>query len=805
MLTVVAVSTVSLLLAVTPAPVNGQSDFLASNSIYIHLRQCRWAPHTARGENGHRREVSELSSGKLSAMFKFDEQEDWVDYTDSKANLRTDNLLPKWIFRNSGVQALLGAILLVDKVSLDREKPESVMYITPWNILLCGVYKFHSERNLYDTIVTNVLEEEKKLVDLIDLVYRLGLCAVNQMKESCPSNCLADEAVVTNCSNVANIKLGVDVNCFTELEVELQYHPFRKAEVDKITYQAFAREIDDFREWHSTLPVEKRIPMEIFDENLRSHKLVLFIIKELLANDPDEKPVTIDDQYAMLQVKFLASGCLRDDEAVHKRNHCFRFRAVLHLRLVELQKQLVAKRNCICALGFHWDPERESCQKRLLGYCHEQNVCLNGGICQASVRKSTNRNALGVASEEIVILCTCSAAWRGERCELENDVCQNQASTSTCGDHICQRDPDVEHGFTCICPPETHVRISEKDPRCRDINECSERNPELNPLCKNDGECENHNPGFICKCRHGYSGPRCEYPPDPPSWSSWEDWSKCILPDKALACMESPMQVRIRRCESKGFAQHCEGPKREIRFLCPGQMNNWDTMACSRYRGNVTHREVTGYSRLDYLAIEEFGKFSAHELELVLADSLSSYMRNFGLLSCTMGYCLLTPVLVGWCLWRILRSKIIASRLAGSSIAAGMQKQRQAAKEEAEKEAAVMLRRAAIAQEKARRRRAAKREDAEALEQWSQRQLEEACWELATMREQREQLREKEEQERRLVLAKMETRLVKVSANKKRLQRAAAKDNKGNKLGKPNGQKPKAEKQEQKSPGEGHA
>uniref|UniRef100_A0A1I8ITW9 EGF-like domain-containing protein n=1 Tax=Macrostomum lignano TaxID=282301 RepID=A0A1I8ITW9_9PLAT len=256
----------------------------------------------------------------------------------------------------------------------------------------------------------------------------------------------------------------------------------------------------------------------------------------------------------------------------------------------------------------------------------------------------------------------------------ENDVCQNQASTSTCGDHICQRDPDVEHGFTCICPPETHVRISEKDPRCRDINECSERNPELNPLC--------------------------EYPPDPPSWSSWEDWSKCILPDKALACMESPMQVRIRRCESKGFAQHCEGPKREIRFLCPGQMNNWDTNG--RYRGNVTHREVTGYSRLDYLAIEEFGKFSAHELELVLADSLSSYMRNFGLLSCTMGYCLLTPVLVGWCLWRILRSKIIASRLAGSSIAAGMQKQRQAAKEEAEKEAAVMLRRAAIAQERRR-------------------------------------------------------------------------------------------------------
>uniref|UniRef100_A0A1I8F4I3 Uncharacterized protein n=1 Tax=Macrostomum lignano TaxID=282301 RepID=A0A1I8F4I3_9PLAT len=475
MLTVVAVSTVSLLLAVTPAPVNGQSDFLASNSIYIHLRQCRWAPHTARGENGHRREVSELSSGKLSAMFKFDEQEDWVDYTDSKANLRTDNLLPKWIFRNSGVQALLGAILLVDKVSLDREKPESVMYITPWNILLCGVYKFHSERNLYDTIVTNVLEEEKKLVDLIDLVYRLGLCAVNQMKESCPSNCLADEAVVTNCSNVANIKLGVDVNCFTELEVELQYHPFRKAEVDKITYQAFAREIDDFREWHSTLPMEKRIPMEIFDENLRSHKLVLFIIKELLANDPDEKPVTIDDQYAMLQVKFLASGCLRDDEATPcGAAKAAGGKAQLHLRT-----------------GLSLGPERESCQKRLLGYCHEQNVCLNGGICQASVRKSTNRNALGVASEEIVILCTCSAAWRGERRMTSARTRHPPAHAAiTSASAILT----LSTAFTCICPPETHVASSEKDPRCRDINECSERNPELNPLCKNDGECENHNP-----------------------------------------------------------------------------------------------------------------------------------------------------------------------------------------------------------------------------------------------------------------------------------------------------------------------
>uniref|UniRef100_A0A1I8FL19 EGF-like domain-containing protein n=1 Tax=Macrostomum lignano TaxID=282301 RepID=A0A1I8FL19_9PLAT len=326
-------------------------------------------------------------------MFKFDEQEDWVDYTDSKSESAPHKLVAEVDF--SRIAAFIEA--------------ESVMYITPWNILLCGVYKFHSERNLYDTIVTNVLEEEKKLVDLIDLVYRLGL-------------------------------------------------PSREKSID-------------FREWHSTLPMEKRIPMEIFDENLRSHKLVLFIIKScLLANDPDEKP-----------------------------------------RLVELQKQLVAKRNCICALGFHWDPSGVV-SERLLGYCHEQNVCLNGGICQASVRKSTNRNALGVASEEIVILCTCSAAWRGETCEL--------------------------HGIHRICPPETHVRPSPRrsPPAAATSDELQRTNPELNSV--------------VCE--------------------QLGDASKCILQTKRSPAMEIANASRIRRCESKGFGSaHSRGPEEgEIRFLC---------------------------------------------------------------------------------------------------------------------------------------------------------------------------------------------------------------------------------------------
>ncbi|XP_061546314.1 protein eyes shut homolog isoform X4 [Phycodurus eques] len=132
---------------------------------------------------------------------------------------------------------------------------------------------------------------------------------------------------------------------------------------------------------------------------------------------------------------------------------------------------------CFCAPGFIGD----NCEIQV-NECLS-HPCRNGGSCIDGVTSFS---------------CLCPVGFRGTRCELHIDEC----ASSPC-----------KNGATCIDQPGNYFcqcLAPFKGPNC-DLLPCEASNP-----CENGAFCleeldEDHYPlGCRCRCRRGFTGPRCE-------------------------------------------------------------------------------------------------------------------------------------------------------------------------------------------------------------------------------------------------------------------------------------------------------
>ncbi|CAH8599117.1 unnamed protein product [Heterobilharzia americana] len=129
-----------------------------------------------------------------------------------------------------------------------------------------------------------------------------------------------------------------------------------------------------------------------------------------------------------------------------------------------------------------------------------------------------------------------------------------------CGQHYCYRDPsNLKLGYRCACPFGFKA-ISSTKPQCVNINECIEYSDEV---CLNGGICIDKEPssvvslgltepnlGYICLCRDGYSGSRCERRISLIEWTTWSAWTEC-----SVKCGIG-FHTRFRSCP---LPNHCTG------------------------------------------------------------------------------------------------------------------------------------------------------------------------------------------------------------------------------------------------------
>ncbi|CAH8570328.1 unnamed protein product [Heterobilharzia americana] len=165
----------------------------------------------------------------------------------------------------------------------------------------------------------------------------------------------------------------------------------------------------------------------------------------------------------------------------------------------------------------------------------DSSVCFNDGICKYVPKEER-------IIPDIEFSCICPPAWKGLACiEPRNPCLETQG---LCGQHYCYRDPT----------------ISSTKPQCVNINECIEYSDEV---CLNGGICIDKEPssvvslgltepnlGYICLCRDGYSGSRCERRISLIEWTTWSAWTEC-----SVKCGIG-FHTRFRSCP---LPNHCTG------------------------------------------------------------------------------------------------------------------------------------------------------------------------------------------------------------------------------------------------------
>ena len=245
--------------------------------------------------------------------------------------------------------------------------------------------------------------------------------------------------------------------------------------------------------------------------------------------------------------------------------------------------------HCTCSLG--WD-----------GAQCDHNVdecasapCQNEGRCEDGVGAYT---------------CSCSSGWDGENCEVNVDDCASAPCLhgacedgkgeyqchcdagfggDRCGSDIdeCLSSPCVNGGtcvddvaaFSCVCPAgwrgdmcSTHICDSDPKP------------------CANEGHCSadtTSDRGFLCECRHGYSGPRCEQAPDPCKWPAEVNCGAhgtCVAQDQNRTSCQCRHGYSGSRCELA--PDPCMYPQ-QVQCGAHGRCDGGHCVCMDGYRGSI--------------------------------------------------------------------------------------------------------------------------------------------------------------------------------------------------------------------------
>ncbi|XP_028845065.1 protein eyes shut homolog isoform X2 [Denticeps clupeoides] len=183
--------------------------------------------------------------------------------------------------------------------------------------------------------------------------------------------------------------------------------------------------------------------------------------------------------------------------------------------LLSICKDTINGYDCFCAPGFVGN----NCEIEV-NECLSQ-PCQNGGSCSDELNSFS---------------CRCPHGVTGDLCEINVDECQ---SSPCLNNATCE---DLAYGYECICVPGFFGAVCELDidecasSPCKNGATCIDQPGnyycqcvapfkglnceflpcEANNPCENGAECvaepdHHHFPlGFQCRCRRGFTGPRCE-------------------------------------------------------------------------------------------------------------------------------------------------------------------------------------------------------------------------------------------------------------------------------------------------------
>ncbi|KAI7805359.1 putative protein eyes shut-like protein [Triplophysa rosa] len=206
---------------------------------------------------------------------------------------------------------------------------------------------------------------------------------------------------------------------------------------------------------------------------------------------------------------------------------------------------------CTCHHGYMGRLCETSIRRCVEGLCHHGSKCVDlplgflceclpGNNCEIEVNECLSQpcqNGAFCSDELNTFSCLCPAGTTGSLCEIHIDECQSSPcrNNGTC--------LDLSDGFKCICPsgftgPECSV----------DVDEC------LSYPCKNGGTCIDQSVNYYCRCAAPFKGINCEFLP-------CEAVNPC---DNGVDCVEEadpllfPLGFRCR-CR-RGFT----GPRCEI-------------------------------------------------------------------------------------------------------------------------------------------------------------------------------------------------------------------------------------------------
>ncbi|XP_060606332.1 neurogenic locus notch homolog protein 1-like [Ruditapes philippinarum] len=112
----------------------------------------------------------------------------------------------------------------------------------------------------------------------------------------------------------------------------------------------------------------------------------------------------------------------------------------------------------------------------------------------------------------------------------------NFCADDPCGQHLCT---NTQSGFLCTCSGGYTGTRCELPPDNCEVNEC-----------QNDATCLSGSHNYTCLCKPGYRGIFCQTPPINGGWSPWTSWGECT------SSCDGGVRQRNRTCDNPSPGQY---------------------------------------------------------------------------------------------------------------------------------------------------------------------------------------------------------------------------------------------------------